>query len=477
LNPFFYERLTAIDDVLFRQGVFRDLQRDGPRYCVDAFARAMARVRSAVERAPSLQHPCQQEMVFLSAVIAYCEGVISFSTGLQSVPLESFGLIQFREYLNAYVESPEFRALDEEAQAVRNCLAHVQYCLTIDGARVTVTPFASEPDYAGALRAAFDRFRQESPRGHLARLPEHPELSRVEAQILDIVTRLFEQDFERLHRFFANHQAFLDDGVAAFDREAQVYMGYLEYMERLQRSGLKFCYPTLVDARDPVFAKDTFDLVLAATPAAGASRPLGAEGGRQRREIVCNDFSLKGKERILVVTGPNQGGKTTFARTMGQLYHLAALGFPVPGSAVQVSICDEIYTHFARSEDIARERGKLEDDIVRMREILARATSCSVVIVNEIFTSTTRRDALVLGTGLVRALVEMGAVGAYVTFVEELSSLGDAVVSMVSTVPRDDPSGRTFRVVRLQPRGTAHAMAIADKYGLSYAQVRERLAP
>jgi adenine/guanine phosphoribosyltransferase-like PRPP-binding protein len=86
------------------------------------------------------------------------------------------------------------------------------------------------------------------------------------------------------------------------------------------------------------------------------------------------------------------------------------------------------------------------------------------------------RDALVLGTAVMQQLIQLGCLGVYVTFVDELASLNDATVSMVSTVAPENPALRTYKVIRTPADGLAYAAAIAEKYGLSYGSLRRRIA-
>lgn len=463
LAPFYYARLNELDAIAYRQEIMQELDDKTLMQCIRAFSAKMSVMRQRLNQRKRFDYKYTIERLFLEAVEIYCEAVDHLLQDLSAFDLQSRGLRGFREYLEQYCALDSFRNLVTETEKLKRDLSAIRYCLLINGNSVTVRRYNEEPDYSAAVEETFEKFRDPSSNRYRLEVRDWEGMNHVEAEIQTGIALLNPEVFRSLESFSVSHAQYLDEKISRFDREVQFYIAYLTYLEKFRRAGLSFSRPELSQTSKEVKGYKTFDFALAGNLI------------EAKTAVVCNDFFLQGAERILVVSGPNQGGKTTFARTFGQLHYLASLGCFVPGEKTRLFLCDRVFTHFEREEDISNLRGRLQDDLFRIHQILQQVTPNSVLVMNEIFSSTTLKDAIYLSKKILSKISALDLLAVCVTFLDELASFNEKTVSMVSIVDADNPAVRTYKLERRPADGLAYALAIAEKYQVTYEWIKERM--
>ncbi len=465
LKKYFYLPLRSKEEVLFRQEIMRNLEDRPLRERIVKFSKKMEVVRSDLDMMKKISFKYHKEGYFLEAALLYIRACLSLQKDFHSREVFASGLRSFRDYLDDYLGSAFFLSLKRKAFQVKEMLSKISYCITISSNGFKVDTYKEEEKYTPKIERLFEKFRRDAERRHFFKSSSPSRkgyMNHIEEKILEFVARLFPEQFKELDKFCSEFKEFLDRGVDQFDREVQFYLTYHHLISDLiTKRDLGFCYPEVSSFNKEICIYGGFDVALACT--------------RKGKDVVLNDLTLREKQRIVVITGPNQGGKTTFARMIGQIHHLARLGLPVPAKRARVFLCDMILTHFERQESVINFQGKLEEELTRMHDLLSLGSCQSLFVLNEMFASTTLEDALFLNREVLNRISEMDALAVCVTFIDELSHLNENTVSMVAEVLPEDPSIRTFKIIERPSDGRAYALSLAYKHGLTYRQIKERM--
>jgi DNA mismatch repair ATPase MutS len=123
------------------------------------------------------------------------------------------------------------------------------------------------------------------------------------------------------------------------------------------------------------------------------------------RAVVGNDLDANQKD-LVIITGANTGGKSTFLRTVGLSYLMMQAGMFVPAETFSSEVCDGVFTHYKREEDTAMESGKWDEELSRASEVVSKIKPNSVLLFNESFASTNEREGSEIAGQIVHALLD-----------------------------------------------------------------------
>jgi hypothetical protein len=257
-------------------------------------------------------------------------------------------------------------------------------------------------------------------------------MSELHAQGINLVANALAQSAEHVLSFFS-----------LLRTELAFYVGCITLHERLGGRDLPACFPVPLPPGSRAFmCRGLYDACLA----------LAKDG-----PIVGTDVSADGKSAI-VITGPNQGGKSTFLRAIGVAYMMMQAGMFVAGTAFTARIANGLFTHFKREEDTTMRSGKFDEELARMSTIIDQLRADSLVLFNESFAATNEREGSEIAMQILDALLECRVGFCFVTHMYELAhrlelrARGD---TLFLRAERTGDGTRTFRMIEGEPLPTS----------------------
>ncbi len=231
--------------------------------------------------------------------------------------------------------------------------------------------------------------------------------------------------------------------------ELAFYVGCLNLHQQLVQKHVPVCFPV---------------------PAGSGAEKLSCTGLRDvclalntDQPVVGNDLQADGK-KLIIVTGANQGGKSTFLRSVGLAQLMMQCGLFVTAEAFSADVCRGLFTHFKREEDPTMKSGKLDEELSRMSGIVDRLQPNSMLLFNESFAATNEREGSEIARQILRALMELPVKVVFVTHLYDFAHRLWAERTPAALFLRADrqPNGqRTFKVPPGEPLQTSFG---ADLY-------------
>ncbi len=295
----------------------------------------------------------------------------------------------------------------------------------------------------------FFRLLSQNPPGYTFQVHPRDEagaraLSELRDRGVNLVANALAQSTDHILSFFE-----------AMRTELAFYIGCLNLHQLLTEIQEPVCFPVPVnEERRTLSFSDLYDVSLSLS---------------RKQKIVGNKLNADGKD-LIIITGANTGGKSTFLRSLGLAQLMIQAGMFVSAESFTAEVRDGIVTHFKREEDIKMESGKLDEELSRMSEIVDKISTRSLVLFNESFAATNEIEGSEIAKQITNALINSGIKVIFVSHLYEFAhSFYEKKMQNVVFLraERLDDGTRTFRVVEGKPLQTSYG---EDLYNTIFRQ-------
>ncbi|MBR4343227.1 MAG: hypothetical protein IKP88_11100 [Lachnospiraceae bacterium] len=270
----------------------------------------------------------------------------------------------------------------------------------------------------------------------------------IEKQIVEIEQNVVNYIVSFTGKFIDNFSGFFDQLLL----QVAFYRGGVNLSRHMKRIKIDYCFPVVCNNEDLVFS-ELKEFVMCM---------------EQRVNAVGNTCSIRDKN-LVIITGANQGGKSTFLRSVGIAQVMMQAGLQVAAESFSSGLFTSIFTHFTRREDSAMNSGRLDEELGRMNTIIDNLDKASLVLLNESFATTTEIDGSIIAYDIIKALNEAGVKVITVTHLlsfarkiyseseESMKSSGHSDITFFCAERKADGE-RTFKMIQSVPELTSFGL-------------------
>jgi len=177
--------------------------------------------------------------------------------------------------------------------------------------------------------------------------------------------------------------------------------------------------------------------------------------------FVPNDLAIRAEPRVLIITGPNMAGKSTYLRQCALITLLAQIGSFVPAKVARIGLCDRIFARIGAKDELALGQSTFMVEMVESANILNHATDRSLVILDEVGRGTSTFDGLAIAWSMVEFLAELAAKTLFATHYHQLNALSVQLPAVANfRVSVDEIGDDIIWTHRVLPGGTDRSYGV-----------------
>ncbi|MBR3483951.1 MAG: hypothetical protein IKH42_04725 [Lachnospiraceae bacterium] len=454
----------------YRRHIYRDIRTKGLFEALTKYTDNYTEFRELERKKKETRGDIQKTVWNIYAIKLYTENLLALYSDLKAASPESEGMTALLNYLDKTVSSDDFKDKYERAEALSAELDALDVRVTYEKGRISVDVSDAadrekeeddedKPSYA-TYEEFLDFFDKDNEEEFVNPFAKVFELTGFEQEVVKVVSKRIPDWFKRAEKLYDDCSEFEDTCFLRLADELAFYLSFYVFETKMKEIGMEFCEPEC-DNQKNIEAEGLYDLALAI---------VNHDKGKI---VVSNDFYYDEKDLFFVLTGPNQGGKTTFARSLGQLVYFSMMGLSVAAKKANVHWFSDILTHFSVEESVESGRGKLMEELVRLSPMMKHSRDNAFIVINELFTTAANYDAIIMGKNVLAHFIGKNCHGIYVTHLSELCDTDEHVAGLSAQL--DENGIQNFKILRKKVAYEGCAENQIKKYKLDYASLSDRL--